>query len=190
MADTVENASVSEEGFVMDFAKELFTSPVNLVLLGVCTILVYKIFFSRKREEEGPPPEPQLPRMKKRDFTLEQMREFDGKRADGRLLMAVNSKVFDVTRGKRFYGPGSPYGVFAGRDASRGLATFSLSEDAIKDEYDDLSDLNSMQMDSIREWEMQFTEKYDYVGRLLKPGEQAQDYSDTEEEHSTSDKKD
>ena len=52
---------------------------------------------------------------------------------------------------------GGPYGVFAGRDASRGLATFSLGEDAIKDEFDDLSDLNSMQMDSVREWEMQFT---------------------------------
>jgi len=54
---------------------------------------------------------------------------------------------------------GGPYGVFAGRDASRGLATFSLTEDAIRDEYDDLSDLNSMQMDSIREWEMQFMGK-------------------------------
>lgn len=52
---------------------------------------------------------------------------------------------------------GGPYGVFAGRDASRGLATFSLTEEAIKDEYDDLSDLTSMQMDSVREWEMQFT---------------------------------
>jgi len=46
--------------------------------------------------------------------------------------------------------------VFAGRDASRGLATFSLTEEAIKDEYDDLSDLSSMQMESVREWEMQF----------------------------------
>ncbi len=55
---------------------------------------------------------------------------------------------------------GGPYGVFAGRDASRGLATFSLGEDSIKDEYDDLSDLNSMQMDSVREWEMQFMGKF------------------------------
>ena len=54
---------------------------------------------------------------------------------------------------------GSPYGVFAGRDASRGLATFSLTEDVLKDEYDDLSDLTSMQMESVREWEMQFTGK-------------------------------
>ena len=53
--------------------------------------------------------------------------------------------------------PDGPYGVFAGKDASRGLATFSLSADAIKDEYDDLTDLNSMQMESVREWELQFT---------------------------------
>ena len=33
-----------------------------------------------------------------------------------------------------------------------------------------------------------FSEKYDYVGRLLKPGEQPRDYSDAEEE-STDDKK-
>jgi len=31
-----------------------------------------------------------------------------------------------------------------------------LTEEAIKDEYDDLSDLTAMHMDSVREWEMQF----------------------------------
>ena len=51
------------------------------------------------------------------------------------------------------------YGVFAGRDASRGLGTFSLNEDALKDEYDDLSDLSLEQMERVREWEMQFTGK-------------------------------
>ncbi|KAL1432782.1 hypothetical protein MTO96_012984 [Rhipicephalus appendiculatus] len=38
-----------------------------------------------------------------------------------------------------------------------------------------------MEMESVREWEMQFTEKYHYVGRLLKPGEEPTDYSDEEE---------
>ncbi|XP_008936268.1 PREDICTED: membrane-associated progesterone receptor component 2 [Merops nubicus] len=74
-----------------------------------------------------------------------------------------------------------PYGIFAGRDASRGLATFRLDKDALRDEYDDLSDLNAVQMESVREWEMQFKEKYDYVGRLLKPGEEPSEYTDEED---------
>lgn len=49
---------------------------------------------------------------------------------------------------------GGPYAAFGGRDASRGLATFSVS--AKSDEYDDLSDLNTMEMESVREWEAQF----------------------------------
>lgn len=47
--------------------------------------------------------------------------------------------------------------MFGGKDASRGLATFSvMSSDK---EYDDLSDLNSEQMESVREWEAQFRGK-------------------------------
>lgn len=53
-----------------------------------------------------------------------------------------------------------PYSVFAGRDASRGLALFSVSEDVIREEYDDLSDLNSEQMERVREWEQQLSGKF------------------------------
>ena len=82
------------------------------------------------------------------------------------------------------YPLGGPYSVFGGHDASRGLATFSVGADAVKTEFDDLSDLNSMQRDQLHEWETQFLEKYDMVGRLLKPGEKHQQYdeSETEEE--------
>ena len=44
--------------------------------------------------------------MKKRDMTIAELREFDGIKNDGRILMAVNGYIFDVTRGKKFYGPG------------------------------------------------------------------------------------
>ena len=40
--------------------------------------------------------------------------------------MGCAGKVFDVTGGASFYGPGGAYGVFAGTDASRGLAKMDL----------------------------------------------------------------
>jgi hypothetical protein len=49
---------------------------------------------------------------------------------------------------------GGPYEVFAGRDASRGLATMSMT---VSDHYDDLSDLTDAQRASLFHWEKQFS---------------------------------
>jgi len=163
---------------------ELLSSPVNIALLALCGYLLYKIVSSRRAPEEpSVPREPPLPKLKRRDWSPEELQAYDGRGDDGRILVAVNGKVFDMTRGKRFYGPGGPYSVFAGRDATRALATFSLT-DEIKVGYDDVSDLSASQLDSVREWEEQFKEKYDYVGKLLKPGEAPTEYSDSEDESS------
>lgn len=158
---------------------------LHVGLLALVLLAAYRLYLRwRKRSALGGAAQQSqaalLPRMKRRDFSLEQLREFDGTR-NPRILLAVNGKVFDVTKGSKFYGPEGPYGIFAGRDASRGLATFCLDKDALRDEYDDLSDLNAVQMESVREWEMQFKEKYDYVGRLLKPGEEPSEYTDEED---------
>ncbi|XP_054716023.1 membrane-associated progesterone receptor component 1-like [Uloborus diversus] len=156
----------------------ILSEPLNLVLLSICLFLLYLIF-KKQEKVQVTPPTPQLPAMKRRDMTYTELKKYDGTGEDGRVCVAVNGKVFDVTKGKRFYGPGGPYASFAGRDATRCLAMFSV--EVTSDDYDDLSDLNSMQMDSVREWEIQFQEKYHYVGRLLKPGEDPTDYSDEED---------
>lgn len=160
----------------------VLTNPLNIFLLSVCGYLLYKIFKADETQDISMDAEPTgLAPMKKKDFTVAELREYDGVKNE-RILLAVNGKVFDVTnRGKAFYGPNGAYGIFAGRDASRGLALFRLDKDVIKDEYDDLSDLEPSDMEGVREWEMQFMEKYDFVGRLLKDGEEPTDYSDEEE---------
>jgi len=177
MAD--EEKAPEEVGFVTGIFQEIINSPLNLLLIAIITFLIFKIFKSRQPPKPSPPSEPELPKLR-RDFTVAELKAYDGNQPDGRVLVAVNGTVYDVTRGKRFYGPGGPYAAFGGRDASRGLATFSVTASEL--EYDDLSDLTPPEMDSVREWEMQFKEKYELVGRLLKPGEQPTSYSDEDDE--------
>ncbi|KAA0203834.1 hypothetical protein HAZT_HAZT010195 [Hyalella azteca] len=112
-------------------------------------------------------------------MTLTQLRQYDGTGEGKRVCVAVNGKIFDMTRSSHFYGPGGVYSAFAGHDATHALASFNI--DDIKNESSDLSDLTPAQMDSVREWEMQFTEKYDYIGRLIKEGETPTEYSDEED---------
>lgn len=160
------------------FFDELTGNPINIVLLLAILYLLYKIL--KPESEEKVEAEPPIPPMKKQDFTPRQLKEYDGTGEHGRTLIAVLGKVFDVTKSRNFYGPGGPYASFAGRDASRGLATFNVNSAC--EEYDDLSDLKQSELNQVREWEEQFTEKYPIVGKLLKPDEQATVYTDDEED--------
>lgn len=166
--------NVKSGGFITNIILEIVQSPLNIGLVCLIALLVYKIYKNRQTVPVHTKPEPKLPKLRK-DFTVEELRQYDGNQADGRVLVAVNGNVYDVTKGKRFYGPGKelfsfnmwnrkiinqnfilggPYAAFGGRDASRGLATFSVA--TTTDDYDDLSDLNNTEMESVREWEAQF----------------------------------
>ncbi|XP_032686966.1 membrane-associated progesterone receptor component 1 [Odontomachus brunneus] len=175
------NQAEESQQYLSSFISEIVRSPLNLALVAVIAVLVYKIVKSKTRTEEPVPEVKKLPKLR-RDFAIEELTKYDGKGPDGRILVAVNGSVYDVTRGSKFYGPGGPYEAFGGRDASRALARFAV--DAATDKYDDLSDLNTAEMNSVKEWEEQFKERYDYVGKLLKPGEAPTNYSDEEDEGS------
>ena len=90
------------------------------------------------------------------------------------VYLAVKGRVFDVTTGRNFYGPGGPYANFAGRDASRGLACSSFDEDMLTKDLegplDPLKDLDAEQLDTLKGWEERFNEKYLVVGKLVPVG--------------------
>uniref|UniRef100_A0A5S6PZU7 Cytochrome b5 heme-binding domain-containing protein n=1 Tax=Trichuris muris TaxID=70415 RepID=A0A5S6PZU7_TRIMR len=110
---------------------------------------------------------------------LDELRKYDG--TDCHVCLAVNGKVYDVTSKRQLYGPGGPYGLFAGRDASRCLAKFSTDASLLKNEHDDLSDLTSSEMNVLMEWAIQFEQLYPCVGRLLGPKDEPDVYTDDDE---------
>ncbi|CAO1626860.1 unnamed protein product [Sympodiomycopsis kandeliae] len=98
----------------------------------------------------------------------------DGDKKGQSILLCINRKVFDVSSGGRFYGPGGPYGNFAGRDASRGMAKQSFDQEMLTPldkPIDPLTDLTASEKTSMMEWESHFQMKYPIVGELVENGD-------------------
>lgn len=146
-------------------------TPLNVVLL---LLLGYTLYATLR-----PSPPPVLPKQPPatvfRTFNPHTLRPFNGE--DGMpVYLAVRGRVFDVTSGRNFYGPGGPYENFAGRDASRGLACGSFDESMLTKDLDGpldtLSDLGRDEMEALQGWEERFDSKYLVVGKLVPVGEE------------------
>lgn len=144
-------------------------TPVNMILLSLFVVLVY----IRLR----PTPPMTLPKAPPPDvfktFTPPTLLPYNGQN-NMPVYLAVRGRVFDVTPGRNFYGPGGPYANFAGRDASRGLACGSFDVEMLTEDLqaplDTLSDLGDEEMEALKGWEERFEEKYRVVGRLVPVG--------------------
>ena len=144
---------------------------MNLLLLALALYLIY----TRLRPNPSPITLLQSSSDKAivfRTFTPKTLQPFNGT-DDARVYLAVNRKVFDVTAGKGFYGPGGPYSNFAGRDASRGLALNSFDEEVLTEigaPIDSLEDLKEEERAALDGWAEHFEGKYLLVGRLVEEG--------------------
>ena len=94
-------------------------------------------------------------------FTLAELASFNGADASTPLYIACAGKVYDVSAGRGFYGPGGAYGVFAGRDASRGLGKMEVVYSGPS-----IDDLAPAEVHTMREWADKYDMKYPIVGWL------------------------
>ncbi|KAM0858371.1 hypothetical protein ACQ4PT_047870 [Festuca glaucescens] len=97
------------------------------------------------------------------ELTAAQLRAYDGSDASKPIYVAIRGKVYDVSAGRGFYGPGGDYAIFAGREASRALA--KMSKDS-GDVSGDLAGLSEKELGVLADWETKFQAKYPVVGRL------------------------
>ncbi|KAK3905654.1 cytochrome b5-like heme/steroid binding domain-containing protein [Staphylotrichum tortipilum] len=147
-------------------------TPLNLLLLSVLLYAAYTLLL-RPTAPPVLPKEP--PAILFRTFTPRTLLPYNGENG-APVYLAARGRVFDVTRGRNFYGPGGPYANFAGRDASRGLACGSFDEEMLTKDLDGpldtLSDLGPGEMEALKGWEERFEEKYMVVGKLVAVGEE------------------
>uniref|UniRef100_A0ACD5ZA98 Uncharacterized protein n=1 Tax=Avena sativa TaxID=4498 RepID=A0ACD5ZA98_AVESA len=97
------------------------------------------------------------------ELTAAQLRAYDGSDASKPIYVAIRGKVYDVSAGRGFYGPGGDYALFAGREASRALAKMSKESGEVSG---DLSGLTEKELGVLADWETKFQAKYPVVGRL------------------------
>ena len=110
--------------------------------------------------EAAPFPEP----MPRGDLTPSALRRHDGSNRALPILLAAKGVVYDVTRGRDFYGAGGAYNLFTGRDCSRALAKMSLDP---ADVSRDVSDLTADELKVLDDWVVKFEAKYPAVGRVV-----------------------
>ena len=95
----------------------------------------------------------------------EELQRYNGLNDDerGPLLMAVKGDVFNVYKGRNFYGPGGEYHIMAGRDATRFLAKNRLEEESDEEKA---VELNIAERANLEAWYWAIKNKYDRVGSL------------------------
>jgi len=111
-----------------------------------------------------------------REFTAAELRAHTGAGGAGPILLALDGVVYDMAShptGPDFYGPGKGYSVFAGRDATFGLATMSLNPAEWPAGGAAAAALTPSQLETVASWAAKFNSKYEVKGWLA--GSQVKD---------------
>ncbi|GLI60553.1 hypothetical protein VaNZ11_002711 [Volvox africanus] len=98
-----------------------------------------------------------------RKFTAEELARHDGTDNSLPLYLSIKGTVYDITKGKQFYGPDGVY-PFAGKEVARAFALFSTE---LEDCNDNLEGLSYTELENLRDWIGKFNSKYPIVGRLV-----------------------
>ncbi|KAJ8511142.1 hypothetical protein OPV22_001576 [Ensete ventricosum] len=145
-------------------------SPATFFTVVALGVALYHAMAGFLAPPPPPPPrsrevEPLAPPVQLGEVTEEELRAYDGSDPKKPLLMAIKGQIYDVTQSRMFYGPGGPYALFAGKDASRALAKMSFEP---VDLTGDISGLGPFELDALQDWEYKFMSKYVKVGTIKK----------------------
>lgn len=113
-------------------------------------------------------------------LTMDELSKYAGEDG-GTVYLAILGSVYDVTRGRKHYGPGGGYSFFSGKDGSRAFVTGEFNEKGLTD---DVTGLSNSDILSLEDWKKLYEKDYIYVGKLVgkyytaegKPTQAMEDY--------------
>lgn len=97
------------------------------------------------------------------EWTLDEVR-VHGPSAEGPMVLSLLGIVYDVSAGREFFGPGGPYRIYAGHDATFALATMSMRSTDL-DVFD--YELDADSREALADWLNYFDAKYGRAGRCV-----------------------
>lgn len=162
--------------FLLDLKAGKTSALLSLIIsISLGAWLIYLIWYNflEPAETETVNKEPEKEPIVLRDFTIEQLREFDGKNGKP-IYIGLDGEVFDVSGAPEYYGVGAAYHCFAGRNSTRAMAKFSFEETELSN--NDISDLSPFEKSTLEDWVQKFKyfKCYPVVGRYSFPADMGQ----------------
>lgn len=147
---------------------------IMTIILLILILLFLKSSFSSstsllsKKKKQNDEKEEEEEIIVLRDYTIEQLREYDGK-TNPKIFIALKGDVYNVTNASNLYGPEGSYNCFAGRDASRAMAKLSFEEQELNNPR--IDDLGPFDRDALEQWveKFKYIKQYPIVGKLVYP---------------------
>ena len=118
-----------------------------------------------QKSDSPPPKKPGASATRKntvRLFTKEELSQYDGSDDSKPIYLAIVGKVFDVSKGKKYYGKGGGYNFFAGRDGTRAFISGNFTEEGLIEDVTHLEGILGLE-----EWLSLYRKDYKYVGNLI-----------------------
>ena len=140
--------------------------PLEVVLSsGLAAVLLASYLL--KRELKADPPSGLRKKRtfpeSKTEFTMEEISLFDGKGPeDEAILTVIDGLVYNLIKGREFYGSDGPYNAFAGKDCTRLLA-----KNQVSDKTDTRLALSETELEQLEKWKEFFNGKYKSIGKIV-----------------------
>lgn len=98
-------------------------------------------------------------------FTVKELGEFGNGKNGNPIYLSIFGRVYDVTKGEKFYGPEASYSMFAGKDITRSLCLGRKEPEFL---IRSTEGLNEKQINEGKRWLSFFElhDKYHFVGSL------------------------